>query len=441
MRPASCRPVGLLRWDGVSVAMAVLAASSLAAPAVAQDIAIVGGTVHTVTGEPIEGGTVLIRDGRIVAVGTGVEIPAGARRIEASGRFVTPGLFDPYSNLGLVEVDQVSGTRDERMNDDAVTPAFDPVIGLNPLSTLIPYARTGGLTTAATAPSGGLIAGQAAVIDLAGGLPDGMLVRRGAAMMADFDEGAAEIMGGSRGSAALRLREAFEDARFWRQNRAAYDRGEARELVQSRLDLAALQPVLSGEIPLIVEAHRASDILAVLAIAEEFGARPVIRGGTEAWMVADRLAEANVPVILQPRTSLPGSFERLGARFDNAAILASAGVAIALTPFENHRAAEITQEAGNAVRWGLPWDAALRAVTLTPAEIYGVADHYGTLEPGRVANVVVWTGDPFELSTRAEIVLVRGDVMPDWTRQKALLQRYLSLEDAPRPAYDIPGSR
>jgi imidazolonepropionase-like amidohydrolase len=407
----------------------------------AQEIAIVGGTVHTVSGPPIEAATVLIRDGRIVAVGQDVAVPAGARRIEATGKVVTPGLFDPYSSLGLVEVDAVDPTRDERMQDDLVTPAFDPVIGLNPRSTLLPFARAGGLTTAATMPSGGLIAGQAAVIDLAGGTPSEMLVRRGAAMMADFDEGAAETVGGARGSAALKLREALEDARFWRDHRAAFDRGESRELAQSRLDLEALQPVLTGSIPLIVEAHRASDILAVLAIAEEFGLRPVILGGSEAWMVAGELARARVPVILKPLSSLPGGFERLGARFDNAALLAASGVAVAFTPFENHRASGITQEAGNAVRWGLPWDAALRAITLTPAEIYGVEGRYGSLEPGRVADVVVWSGDPLELSSRAETVLVRGVVMPDWTRQGELFERYRSLDDGARPAYDGPGSR
>ena len=423
-------------------ALLLAAALGLATGAArAQEIAIVGGTVHPVSGPPIEGATVLIRDGRIVAVGTDLAVPDAARRIDARGKVVTPGLFVPYSQLGLVEVDLVGQTRDERMQDDLVTPAFDPIAGLNPRSTLIPFARSGGLTTAVAAPSGGLIAGQASVIDLAGDTPARMLVARRAAMMADFDEGAAAAVGGSRGAAALRLREALEDARFWSARRAAFDRGESRELAQSRLDLAALQPVLAGEIPLVVEAHRASDILAVLDIAAEFGLRPVILGGTEAWMVAETLARDAVPVILKPRTSLPSGFERLGARFDNAALLAAAGVPIAFTPFENHRAGEITQEAGNAVRWGLPWDQALRAVTLTPAEIYGVSDGYGALAPGRVANVVVWSGDPLELSTRAETVLVRGTVMPDWSRQKELLERYRALDDAPRPAYDVPGSR
>ena len=421
-----------------TAAIGILVGTSAVA---AQEIAIVGGTVHTVSGPRIEGGTVLIRDGRIVAVGVDIEIPAGARRVDAGGKIVTPGLFDPYSNLGLVEVDQVDETRDERMEDDEVQPAFDPVFGLNPGSSLIPYVRSYGLTTAVTAPTGGLIAGQAAVIDLAGDTPAEMLVARGAAMLASFDEDAAETVGGARGSAALRLREALEDARFWRDHRAAFDRGESRELTQSRLDLAALQPVLEGAIPLVVEAHRASDILAVLDIAREFGLRPVVLGGTEAWMVARELAESGTPVILDPSTNLPSAFDRLGARFDNAALLAAAGVPIAITPFENHLAGAIGQEAGNAVRWGLPWEAALRAVTLTPAEIFGVEDRYGALEPGRVADVVVWSGDPFELSSRAEVVIVRGEVMPTWSRPRELFERYRSLEDTPHPAYDVPGSR
>lgn len=427
--------VSFARATLAAVATAVIG-SALSTPVAAQEIAIVGGTVHTVIGDPIESGTVLIRDGRIAAVGSDILVPAGARTIDAAGKFVTPGLFVPYSQLGLVEVDLVRETRDDQMEDDAVTPAFDPVAGLNPRSTLIPFARSRGLTTAAIAPMGGLIAGQAAVIDLAGDTPAVMLAARGAAMMANFDDGAAAAVGGSRGAAALRLRETLEDARFWGDHRAAFDRGESRALAQSRLDLEALQPVLAGAIPLVVEAHRASDILAVLDIAREFSMRPVILGGTEAWMVARELASAGVPVILKPRTNLPSAFERLGARFDNAALLAAAGVPIAFTPFENHLAGQITREAGNAVRWGLPWDAALRAVTLTPAEIYGVADRYGALEPGRVADVVVWSGDPFELSTRAETVIVRGEVMPPWTRQQELFERYRSLEDTPRPAYD-----
>jgi imidazolonepropionase-like amidohydrolase len=280
-----------------------------------------------------------------------------------------------------------------------------------------------------------LIAGQGAVIDLAGEIPSDMVVKPRAAMRASYDESAADFAGGARGGAALRLREVLEDARFWAANRTAFDRGDARELVQSRLDLEALQPVLAGRMPFVVETNRASDILAVLAIAREFGIRPVILGGAEAWMVADELARADVPVILKPLTNAPGDFERLGARFDNAAMLHAAGVPVAFTSFENHRAFSVLQEAGNAVRYGLPWEVGLRAVTLTPAEIYGVADRHGSIEPGKIANLVVWSDDPFEVSGRAETVVIRGGVIEPWSRQQELFERYRTLDEDRPPAY------
>lgn len=427
------------RTPALGIALGV--ALALAAPAAAQDLAIVGATVHPVSGPPIENATVLVSGGRIAAVGTDVAVPEGVRRIDGAGKVVTPGLFDAASQIGLVEVDLVRQTRDQSLagSEDEITAAFDPSVALNPWSTLIPYARSGGLTTVATGPTGGLIAGQAAVIDLAGETPRAMLVEPRVAMLASYGESGAARAGGARGGAILRLREVLEDARFWGAHRSAFDRGESRELAQSRLDLAALQPVLAGTMPLVVRADRSSDILAVLDLAREFSVRPVILGGAEAWMVGEALAEADVPVILKPLTDLPRAFERLGARFDNAALLHAAGVAVAFTTFENHRANEITLEAGNAVRFGLPWDAALRAVTLEPARIYGVDDRYGSIEPGKVADLVVWTGDPFELSSWPEAVVIRGRVQPEDSRQKALLERYRSLEDSPRPAYD--GSR
>jgi imidazolonepropionase-like amidohydrolase len=416
-----------------AILIALLA--GLPADASGQDVAVTGGTVYTVSGEVLEGATVLVRDGIIAAVGHGVAVPAGVHTIDATGRVVTPGLFDATTSLGLVEVGAVSSTVDARLEGDPVQAAFDVVDGINPRSVLIPVNRAAGLTTALSAPGGGLISGQAAIIDLTGSAVDEMVVRPRAAMMANYNAGAA---GGARGGASLRLREVLDDARFWRDNQTAFSAGRTRELSASRLDLEALGPVLDGEIPLIVGVHRASDIEAVLRLADEFGLDLVIAGGSEAWMVADRIAAAGVPVILKPLNSSPSGFDRLGARFENAALLDQAGVDVVIGSFNSHNARWLLLEAGNAVRFGLPWDTALRAVTLAPATALGIADQYGSLEPGKVGNLVVWTGDPFELSTEIEAVVIRGAAMSLDHRQLELFRRYRELDDE-RPAFKESG--
>ena len=417
----------------LAILLALLAGSP--SIAVGQDLAVTGGTVHTATGEVLEGATVLIRDGIITAVGHDIEVPAGFPTVDATGRVVTPGLIDATTSLGLVEVGMVSSTVDTRLEGDPVRAAFDVVDGINPRSILIPVNRAAGLTTVLSAPGGGLIAGQAAIIDLAGSSVDEMIVRPRAAMVASYSAGAA---GGARGGASLRLREVLDDARFWRENQAAFSAGGTRELAASRLDLEALGPVLDGETPLVVGVHRASDIESVLRIADEYGLDQVISGGEEAWLVADRIAAAGVPVLLKPLTNSPGGFDRLGSRFDNAMMLERAGVDVIIGSFNSHNARWLLQEAGNAVRFGLPWEVALRAVTLAPAQALGVGDRYGSLEPGKVGNLVVWTGDPFELSTRAEAVVIRGAVTSLDHRQLDLFRRYRELDEE-RPAFKRPG--
>ena len=419
-------PGRVSRW---AILVALLA--GLPANAAGQDVAVTGGTVYTVGGDVLEGATVLVRDGIIAAVGHDIEVPAGVRTLDATGRVVTPGLFDATTSLGLVEVGMVSSTVDAQLQGDPVRAAFDVVDGINPRSVLIPVNRAAGLTTVLSAPGGGLIAGQAAIIDLAGSSADEMIVRSRAAMVASYSAGAA---GGSRGGASMRLREVLDDARFWRENQAAFSAGRTRELSASRLDLEAMGPVLDGEIPLIVSVHRASDIEAVLRIADEYGLDLVISGGSEAWMVADRIAAAGAPVILKPLTNSPAGFDRLGSRFDNAALLDQAGVDVIIGSFNSHNARWLVLEAGNAVRFGLPWDVALRAVTLAPARALGVADRYGSLEPGKVGNLVVWTGDPFELSTEAEAVVIRGVITSLDHRQLELFRRYREL-GGERPAF------
>ena len=413
---------------------AAAGAALLAAPAAAQTIAIEGGTVHPVSGPAIPNGTVLLRDGRIVAVGANVAVPAGARRIDARGKWVTPGLFDSSTRLGLTEVGAVTETNDFRLQDDEdrVSAAFVVTDGLNPASFVLPAVRIHGVTTAVTHPAGGLVAGQGVVIDLDGSRMEDLLVRAPVAMYASVAEDARDDAGGSRPGIALRLREVLDDARLYPRVAAALERGETREMAVHRLDLAALQPVLRGELPLVVEAHRASDIRTVLRIAREYGVRVMILGGTEAWMVADELAAANVPVVTRVLTNLPDRFESLGARFDAAALLRQRGVTVAITSGETHKAANLRQEAGNAVAYGMSWDDALRSITLVPAQLWGVADRYGSLEPGKVANVVVWDGDPFELLTNPTHVFIRGREIPLVSRDTQLRDRYRNLDEARR---------
>lgn len=392
----------------------------------AQTIALTGGTVYPVSGPRIARATVLLRDGVIVAVGTDVAVPPGAVQVDATGKWVTPGLFNAGTQLGLTEISAVQATNEGRLSDNEVSASFNVAAGINPASQLIPVQRIAGITTALTAPEGGLISGQAVVIDLAGQTTAEMLANPQAAMLVNL--AATDAAGGSRAGVAARLRRILDDARQLPRRRPDVDRGLTRPLAAPLADLEALQPVLAGSLPLLVRCDRRSDIVAALALAAEYKLRLIIAGGAEAWMVADRLAAAQVPVVLAPLTNIP-SYDGLGARYDNAARLVRAGVRVAFytAEFATLNARVVKQEAGNAVSYGLPWDAALRAVTLTPAEIYGLAAKYGSLEPGKVANVVVWSGDPFEFSTAVEHVFIRGQEIPLVSRQTELLNRYRTL--------------
>ncbi len=405
-----------------------------ASSAVADTTAIVGGTVHTM-GERgvLEGATVLIRNGRIEEVGSNVSIPDDATRIDASGKVVTPGLIDAHGQMGIAEVSGVEQSVDAGTSDRRFTAAFDVTDAINPNSAVIPVNRIEGITRAVVAPTsnGRLIAGQGAVIDL--GHPSDYITRSPAAMYASLGETGAAMTGGSRAAALLHLREAFQDARDYADNQGAFDRRERREYALSRLDLMALQAVINGELPLVLTVHRASDIRAALRLANDYDLRLAIYGGAEAWMVADELADAGVPVILNPLQNLPGRFESLGSTLENAARLHAAGVAMTFSSGDSHNARNITQGAGNAVAHGLEWEAALAALTIVPARIWGIDDRVGRIEPGMDADVVVWDGDPLEVTTYADHVFIRGMAIPMQSRHTQLRDRYMSLDELTLP--------
>jgi imidazolonepropionase-like amidohydrolase len=261
---------------------------------------------------------------------------------------------------------------------------------------------------------------------------DKAIIKAPLAMYASLGEQATPASQGSRGMATLRLRELLDDAVQYARRRGNYERNQTRRFAASRLDLEALVPVVRGTVPLVVRAHRATDIRAALRIARELRLRIIVEGGTEAWMVAEELARARVPVLLNPIENLPASFERVHVRDDAPAVLASAGVAVAISPFGGQAASRtVRQMAGIAVANGLPHEQALAAITSIPAAAFGV--RRGTLERGQVADLVVWTGDPLELSSRAERVVIAGVEQPLGSRQVDLRNRYRALVPAKRP--------
>jgi imidazolonepropionase-like amidohydrolase len=375
----------------------------------------------------------VIRDGKIAAVGANVAVPSGARVIDATGKIVTPGFMDSSTGLGTVEIGAASVTNDQSTQEDRITAAFNVADNLNPYSTLIPVTRVEGITRAVVSPNTGksLIAGQGVVVEL-GNL---RIEKNPVAMFAVLgDAGAALSGGGSRSAAILRLKEALQDAKDYAANRRAYESAQRRDYALSRLDLEALAPVARGELPLVVTASRASDILATLRLAREFNLKLILAGVSEGWMVAKEIAAAKVPVISDPIHNIPG-FEALGISLEGAGRMNAAGVDVVFASFTSHQSRNVKQSAGNAVSYGMPYEAALRALTINPARLWGIADHYGTLEVGKAADVVVWSGDPLELTTIVENVFIDGREMSKETRQEQLFRRYRTLRADTPPGY------
>ena len=415
------------------LAVAIALSVVTALPSASQTIAITGGKVYPVSGPPIENGTVVITNGKIAAVGANVAIPAGAQRIDATGKIVTPGFVDGSTQLGVQEVAAVNDTRDmSARGKDNIAAAFRVWEGLNPNSVLLAPARKEGVTTFVIVPTGGLVSGQAALVDVVPGTTTEMILKAPVAMVAVVGDPLSVGLA-SRGEVIGKLRELLEDTKFFQTHRDAFDRAQTRPFAASRLDLEAMIPVIEGKLPLLVTADRSSDIEAAMRLARDYNVKLMISSGAEAWMMADKISAARIPILTGAMNNIPAGFAALGQRQENAGLLRKAGVQVALIgnagggDEEAFNVRNIKQEAGNAVSYGMTWDDALRAVTLTPAEVFGASDRVGALKPGLEGNVVVWSGDPFEFTTRAEHVFVRGREYTDKTRQDLLVERYRNL--------------
>ena len=446
----------------MSRTLLLLAAASLvfAGAASAETVAITGARIETAgPAGAIPRGTVVITDGKITAVGANVTAPAGARVIDGTGKVVTPGLVAASTNLTVAEVEGLRETRDDAAGTGSgLSAGFDVSYGVNMDSTMVPLARQTGVTRAVVTPQAnrgreshaddgyteeltagggeaahrdtGLFGGQIAAVRLADG-DTGAVFARKIGMASGLNRGGAL---NARGAAFVLLRSALTEARQYARNRAVHDRGAEIPSRYTREDLEALIPVAEGRTPLLIDVERKADILQVLRFASEEKIKVILSGVAEGWMVAGEIARAGVPVIVDPQQDLPDSFDTLGSRLDNAARLNAAGVQVALLgsfDFNNLRQARFN--AGTAVANGLPYPAALAAITSVPAKIWGFGDKAGSLEVGRDADVVVWNGDPLETSSWPEAVFVAGREQPMTSRGLQLRDRYLPQARAAAP--------
>ena len=438
-----------------------------AAPLAAQTVAITGGTVALGDGsEPIQGATVVIRDGRIVGAGVGIPIPGDAQVVSAAGKWVTPGIIAGFSRLGLSEVDlSADGTTDDKAQNGPFSAAIDVAPAINPLNSTIAVNRADGVTRAIVAPNvaRNIFAGQGAVIDLGADM-DALTARR-RFQFVELGETGAATAGGSRASAHVlfrnALREASELQRFAvpisssgvpepgpERDPVVRDPNESRlvgpnarrseDVLLTRFDAAALVPVLQGRQYLLVHVERASDILQVIRLKREFPSLKIVMVGvTEGWTVADQIAASGIPVIASAVNDLPASFEQLAATQSNIGRMRNAGVRVSIGMIDDNDTRHLfnqRQYAGNLVALsrvpgaaGVSWGDAMAMITSAPAEAIGLGGQLGSLGRGKRADVVIWSGDPLEMTSNVEAVWIDGVAQPLETRQTKLRDRYRDL--------------
>ena len=429
-----------------AAALTAVASTAAISPAAAQTIAFTGGTVAVGDGSaPIEGGTVVISNGKVVAAGKDVAVPAGAKVIDATGKWVAAGIVAGMSTLGISEGYGVDTINDAVASKSPFSAAIDVVPAINPASAPIGNERAGGVTRAIIAPAtaSSIFAGMGAVIDL--GADSDPVTRGRAFQYVELGETGKDAAGGSRAAAHVLFRSVLQEVQDYRRAPAAF--GQNGQMLK-RADAAALVPVLDGTMPLLVHVERASDIRQTLALKKEFPTlKLVLVGATEAWLVASEIATARVPVIAAALADLPASFEMLAATESNVGRLTRAGVVTGISTLDigpPPQQRNLTQYAGNLVAiarvpgaTGLDWGAAFASITSKPAAAVGLDGEIGSLRPGRRADVVVWSGDPLEFSSEVEAVFIDGVQQPLNSRQHKLRDRYRSATEGDLPkAYE-----
>jgi imidazolonepropionase-like amidohydrolase len=419
-------------------------------PASAQEksstYAITHAKIFTLSGGTIDDGTLLIRDGKISSVGAAVEVPAGAQVIDAKGLQVYPGLFDPITQMGLSEISAVAATV-----DSTETGSFNPDVvaaeAILPSSEHIPVTRAAGITEVLAVPASGgfdssgdsgILGGQASAIHLAGWTISDMLLKKSVAAVLNWPEIQTQSFDFTTftrkqkpyAEAKTEYEKQVSELTDWldraRHYAVALGHGGATDY-QRDVKLEALVPVTRGEMPVLVFADRARDIRNAVEFCEKQKLKMILAGGTEAYKVKDLLRSKSIPVILRPTLSEPTDEDDPYDRpLTQPAELAAAGVKFAFGSFDNSFARRLGQQAANAVAYGLPYDEALKAVTLYPAQILGLSDQVGTLDSGKIANVIVTTGDPLELTTEVRYLFIKGQLTSLDNKHKRLSEKYLN---------------
>lgn len=425
----------ILTLIGLGLGMAALVSPPVFGQGAQRVYAIRGAKIHTLAGPPIDAGTIVVRDGKIAAVGKNVSVPDGAQVIDGTGLQVYPGLFDSVSNLGLTEIGAVSATVDISELGD-YNPHLVAATAVHPASEHIPVARANGITHAVSVPGGGVISGQGSLIHLSGWTIEEMAIQPSVAMILNwpsmqtrsFDFATFSVRERPFSQAKKEYEEKVAKLEDWlgaaRHYAQAAEKGSAANFERD-LKLEALARVVRGQLSLLIMANDDRDIKNAVEFTEKHKLKMILAGGAKAWKVKDLLKAKNIPVILRPTQTLPSEEDDpYDKPFTNAGELHAAGIKIAFATFDSPDSRTLPYEAANAVPYGLPWEEAVKAITLYPAQILGVADRLGTIEVGKIANLIVTDGDPLRIQTQVKYLFIKGQLTSTDNRHRQLYEKY-----------------